>query len=322
MSSQVDLSVVVPVLNEEQSVKELYETLKETLDSLGVPYEIVFVDDGSIDGTYNALETIHRSDPTIKVIQFRRNLGKSMALEAGFRHSRGKTIITMDGDLQDDPAEIPKFLEKIEEGYDLVVGWRFKRKDSWIKRSQSRIFNVLTSDLVGPNLHDHNCGFKAMKREVADVLSLSGEMYRFIPTLANQYGFRVGEIKVRHSKRRYGKSKYRFTRLIKGSMDLITLKFLTDYSTSPLYVFGLLGIGFLSIGFAIGLYILYIKLLLREPFGAGRPIVTLSSLFIIVGIVMISIGLVAEMIVKREVERNKERLIEGYIKTQLGATEE
>lgn len=322
MPSAVDLSVVIPVLNEVESMPELYARLKTTLEGLDKSYEVIFIDDGSTDGTFDVLKEIQSKDRTVRVIQFRRNLGKSMALAAGFGYSRGATIITIDGDLQDDPAEIPRFLEKIKEGYDLVVGWRFERKDPVTKRSLSRIFNMLTSCLVGLKLHDHNCGFKAMRREVAETITLSGEMYRFIPALANQYGFRIAEIKIKHAERKFGRSKYRFTRVVKGFFDLITIKFLTDYSASPLYVFGLLGTGFLSIGSAIGLYILYIKFVLGEPFGAGRPVVTLSSLFIIVGVVMVSIGLVAEMIVKREVERNKGKLIEGYIKTRLEAEEE
>ena len=310
--------IVIPVLNEEKSIQELYLNLKFVLNTLKSPYEMVFVDDGSTDNTFHVLEEIASKDNRVSIIKLRKNFGKSIALNTAFRHAKGDIVITIDGDLQDDPEEIPRFIEKIEEGYDLVVGWKHPRIDPFTKTVPSKFFNWLTCMLTGVNLHDFNCGFKAYKKEVVDNISLYGEMHRYIPALAAWHGFKITEIKVKHHPRKYGKSKYGFFRLIKGFLDLITVKFLTSYSTRPLHVFGSPGILSLLFGFFIGLYLVILKywkgIALTE-----RPLLLLSVLLILLGLQFISIGLLGEMITFREVKgENVERYIEKMVGDKNG----
>ncbi len=306
----IELSIVIPVFNEEQSVISLYKELTGVLTSLKEDYEIVFVDDGSNDGTFQVLEGIRHTDDRVKIIRLRRNFGKSVALNIAFKHSKGDTIITMDGDLQDDPKEIPRFLEKLSEDYDLVSGWKYERKDPLTKRLPSKMFNKLSSLLTGVEIHDFNCGFKAYRKQFLSHVHLYGELHRYIPAIAQWHGFRVAEIKVKHHSRKYGKSKYGFSRIIKGSLDLITVKFLMGYSSRPLHVFGMPGIISLFAGFLIGLYLLILKysegVVLSE-----RPLLLLSVLLFFIGLQFLSIGLLGELMIARGAKRED---VDIYIK--------
>lgn len=290
-----EISVVIPVWNEEENIKQLYSELKEVLDNLGREYEIIFVDDGSTDNSFKILQKIHEKDNKVKAIRFQRNFGKSAALSAGFENSKGNIVFTMDGDLQDDPKEIPNFLEEIEKGYDLVVGWKFRRRDPLSKRLPSKIFNKLTSFLTGVRVHDINCCFKAYKKEVIKNINVYGELHRYIPALVHWKGYNVSEIKVNHRPRKHGRSKYGSMRLLKGFLDLITVKFLVSYAGRPLHLFGIIGLLFALIGFLLSMYMLYIKYFLGELIG-DRPLLFASILLVIVGIQFISIGLLGEMI--------------------------
>lgn len=288
------ISVVVPAYNEEKNLEILYEKLKSVLDNLKCEYEIIFVDDGSTDKTFEVLEKLHKKDKGVKVIQFRKNFGKSAALSAGFRYCTGDIVITMDGDLQDDPSEIPKFIEKLKE-FDVVSGWRYNRKDPITKKLPSKFFNWLAAHITGVKIHDFNCGFKAYKKEVIKEINLYGELHRYIPALASWKGFRVCEIKVAHHPRLHGKSKYGAGRLIKGFLDLITVKFLTTYLNRPLHFFGVFGILSTFFGLLLGLYLIYIWLL---GYGIGnRPLLVLAVLLTILGIQFISTGLIGELII-------------------------
>jgi glycosyltransferase involved in cell wall biosynthesis len=309
----IDLSVVVPVYNEDNNIDPLYREITSSLSSLPKTYEIVFVDDGSNDNTFQVLKEIQERDKRVKIIKFRRNFGKSAALNSAFDFVKGNIIITMDGDLQDNPEEIPSFVDAIEGGSDLVSGWKYSRKDPLTKKMPSTLFNKMTRLLTGVDLHDFNCGFKAYKKEVLDTISLYGEMHRYIPALAAQYGFKITELKVKHRPRSYGRSKYGFSRLIKGFLDLITVKFLTEYSSRPLHVFGIPGMISLVSGFFIGLYLVILKYW-KDVMLSDRPLLLLSILLIILGLQFISIGLLGEMITFRE---RKDASTEKYIEAIL-----
>jgi len=293
--STLDLSVVVPVLDEEESIGPLHSSLKEALDSLGKEYEIVFVDDGSEDGSFQMLKSLYEGDREhIRVIQFRRNFGKTAALTAGFRQARGDVVITMDADLQDNPAEIPDLLERLDDDYDLVVAWRHDRQDPLSKRLPSKIANTAVSLLTGVKVHDLNCGFKAYRREVVRDLKLYGDLHRFIPVLAHWRGYRVTEQKVVHRSRLYGQSKYGVERLGRSFLDFGMVLFLTYYLKRPMHLFGTLGALIFFFGFAIGLYLTGLWLL-GEGIG-WRPLLFLGILAMVVGVQMVSIGLLGEMI--------------------------
>lgn len=292
--SEKDLSVVVPLFDEEVNLSQLYARIKPVIENLSKSYEIIFVDDGSLDDSFSILEDLHTKDKTIKVIQLRRNFGKASALSAGFKYASGKVIITMDADLQDDPKEIPNFVKKLDEGYDLVSGWRFKREDPFSKTISSRLFNYLTSIFTGVRVHDFNCGFKAYRKEVIKDVSLYGELHRYIPVLAHWRGFKIGEIRVRHHPRIYGKSKYGIRRLFRGLTDLVTVIFLTKYMTKPLHLFGAIGVLVFLIGLIINIYLLFIKFL-GEGIG-DRPLLLLGVLLTVIGFQIISTGLIGEMI--------------------------
>ncbi|MEE8524163.1 MAG: glycosyltransferase family 2 protein, partial [Thermoanaerobaculia bacterium] len=251
-----EITVLVPVLDEEATVSELAERVCTVLDDLGRSFEILFVDDGSSDGTAERVRRLHRGDPRIKLICFRRNFGKAAAISAGVEHSRGQIVITLDGDLQDVPEEIPRFLEKIEsEGFDLVSGWKRDRQDPASKRYPSRLFNWATRKLAKVELHDFNCGFKAYRREVLEQVAIYGELHRYIPVLAGRRGFRIGELPVAHARRAHGASKYGWDRLYKGLLDFLTVLFITTYLRRPLHLFGVIGLVSLGGGFAINLYL-------------------------------------------------------------------
>jgi glycosyltransferase involved in cell wall biosynthesis len=295
---RVGISVVVPVYNEEQSLRPLYESLAAQLDTQGRSYEFVFVDDGSTDGSFSVLQALHDCDPHVRVVRFRRNFGKTPALVAGFAHSRGEVVFTMDADLQDDPAEIPQFLARLSEGYDLVSGWKYPRLDPITKTVPSFFFNRMVSWTTGVRLHDMNCGFKAYRRELIDDLKLYGELHRFIPVLAHRRGFRVTEVKVRHHPRKYGKSKFGARRFVRGFLDLLMVLFLVTYMRTPLRLFGTLGILSLLAGIAVDLDIVLDRFL---PFGTqqpihNRPLLFVGILLIIFGISFILTGLQSEMI--------------------------
>jgi len=291
------LSIVIPVFNEEENIRLLHERLKTVLDPLNKEYEMLFVDDGSTDNTLSLLEEIQAKDQRVIVLSLRRNFGQTAAFAAGFDFSRGDVVVTMDGDLQNDPADIPKLLELIKDN-DLVSGWRKKRKDPFFtRRLPSIIANWLISNVTGVKLHDYGCSLKAYRREVIKNLKLYGEMHRFIPAVASWYGVRVAEVETIHHPRMHGKSKYGISRTVKVVLDLITVKFLQSFSTKPIQFFGPVGVlsGFL--GFLILIYLSVDKLVFGHDIG-GRPLILLGALLIIVGIQLIGMGLLGEMLVR------------------------
>jgi glycosyltransferase involved in cell wall biosynthesis len=288
-------SFVIPVYDEEQSLPLLYEQLTTQLQKLGQSYEIIFIDDGSRDNSFKVIEELHRQDAAVKAIRFRRNFGKTPALMAGFQRCRGDIIFTMDADLQDDPAEIPAFLEKLNEGYDLVSGWKFPRLDPLSKTLPSKVFNTTVALTTGVTLHDMNCGFKAYRREVIDELRIYGELHRFIPVLAAGRGFRITEIKVQHHPRKFGVSKFGAKRFTRGFLDLLSVLFLTTYMRTPLRLFGTLGFLSFLIGFLIDLYVLGLKVFAGEQI-SHHPVVFLGIVFMIFGVSMVLTGFQSEMI--------------------------
>ena len=291
------LSVVIPVYNEEESIRLLYEKLKASLDLLQKEYEILFVDDGSTDRTLSILEEIQAKDKHLIVLSLRRNFGQTAAFAAGFDFARGDIVVTMDGDLQNDPADIPKLLEKIKD-HDLVSGWRKKRKDPFFtRRLPSMAANWLISNVTGVKLHDYGCSLKAYRRDVIKNLKLYGEMHRFIPAVASWYGVRVAEVETIHHPRMHGKSKYGISRTIKVVLDLITVKFLQSFSTKPIQFFGPVGIASGFLGFLILFYLSIDKLFFGKDIGA-RPLLLLGALLVIVGIQLIGMGLIGEMLVR------------------------
>ena len=295
------ISVVVPVHDEELSVALLYEQLEAALQPEGEPWEAVFVDDGSLDGTFAALTRLHARTPNTKVVRLRRNFGKSAALAAGFAHAQGEIVVTIDGDLQDDPAEIPRLLAKLDEGFDLVSGWKTKRRDPLRRRIVSRIFNAVTGRVSGLRLHDMNCGFKAYRAEVVHGLTLYGELHRFIPVLAYYRGFRVAELPVNHRPRPHGTSRYGLERYLRGFLDLLTVTFMGRYRHRPLHLFGGLGLLFSLIGTVILVYLTVVKIL-GHAIGQ-RPLLLLGVLLVVVGIQLLSLGLISELITSHHEER-------------------
>jgi glycosyltransferase involved in cell wall biosynthesis len=295
----MDLSIVIPLYNEEENVEPLYDQLKAALEGVGRKYEIIIVDDGSTDGSFDVLKRLHRGEERLKVIRFRRNFGKAAALAAGFEAAEGEVVITMDGDLQDDPQEIPRFLQKLEEGFDLVSGWKKQRRDPFSKRWPSRVFNWTVSFLTGLRLHDLNCGFKAYRREVIQELQtrLYGGLHRYIPVLAYARGYRVGEITVAHRPRQRGHSKYGWERFLRGFLDLLTVILLTRYTTRPLHFFGGTGVLVFLAGLGINLYLTVLWFLHHRPIGT-RPLLLLGVLLMLLGVQLISMGLLGEMVVR------------------------
>jgi glycosyltransferase involved in cell wall biosynthesis len=289
------LSVVIPLLNERDSLVPLHEELSDALMSLGRPYEVIFVDDGSTDGSFNTLQQLHAADPAhVRVIQFRRNFGKTAALSSAFARARGEVVVTMDADLQDDPREISKLLAKLDEGYDLVAAWRERRHDPASKTLPSRIANAAVKLMTRVELHDVNCGFKAYRAPVVRELKLYGDLHRFIPVLAVWQGFSVAEVPVAHRPRRFGHSKYGWQRFIGSFFDFLVVLFLTHYLRRPLQLFGTLGAMCFGVGLILGLYLAYLRF-----FGPGigwRPALFADVMAIVVGVQLISIGLLGEML--------------------------
>jgi glycosyltransferase involved in cell wall biosynthesis len=300
------LSFVIPVLNEEKSLKQLYHEITSSINDW--QYEIIFIDDGSKDSSLAVMTGLSEKDNCVKVIVFRKNFGKAAALQIGFETAKGDIIITMDADLQDNPIEIPRFINKLEEGFDLVVGWKKKRKDPFTKTMPSKCFNSVVSGSFKLPLHDHNCGFKAFRKELVKELDIYGEMHRYIPALAQAKGFRITEIPVEHRKRTFGKSKYGIERYLRGFLDLLTVKLVTSYIRSPLYLFGGIGILFSFGGFFIGLYLTVLKYWFQASL-SNRPLLFLAILFIMIGFQFLSIGLLGELIIHQQRRTNKKQLI-------------
>lgn len=293
---KIDLTFVIPSKNEQDSVEILYQEIITAVEPLKKLIEFIFIDDGSTDDTFKRLESLHQKDPRVGVIKLRGNFGKSTALQEGFNRARGDIVFTLDADLQDDPKEIPLFLEKLDKGFDLVSGWKKKRHDPSISRViPSRILNFLTNVLTGVNIHDTNCGFKAYRKEVIENLNLYGELYRFIPVIAAKQNFKVGEIVVEHRSRKFGKTKFGWERGVKGILDLLTVVFLTGYMRRPGHFFGTLGLIAFFLGFTIGAYITYLRLT-TGTIQDRQPLLFLGMLLMIIGIQLISTGLLAEMI--------------------------
>ena len=291
----VKISVVVPLFNEEESLVELYEQLSKAVCSLEKPIEFLFVDDGSTDGSMQELTELHKKDPQVRVVQFRRNYGKSAALGLGFKEARGELIVTLDADLQDEPHEIPKLVKKLEEGFDLVSGWKKIRNDPFIKKNTSKLFNFVTRKMTGLRIHDMNCGLKVYRREVTDTVNVYGQLHRFLPVLAQWQGFKVGEVVVKHSPRKYGKTKFGASRFIAGFLDLVTVLFITRYTKRPLHLFGLIGLSSFIVGVGISGYLAVERLFLGQ-YLSDRPLLFLGILAIVVGVQFVSIGLLGEMI--------------------------
>jgi glycosyltransferase involved in cell wall biosynthesis len=294
----VGYSVVIPVYNEERNIVPLYKKLKPVMDKLGKKYEIIFIDDGSRDKTYKAVRNLHNSDKSVKVIKLRKNFGQTAAISAGFDNSRGKVIITMDGDLQNDPKDIPRLLAKIDKGYDVVSGWRHNRKDPALsKKVPSKLSNRLARRLTGMNLHDFGCTLKAYTRESIKDIELYGEMHRYIPAIAAWHGFRITEVKVNHHSRKYGTTKYGSGRLIHGFLDLLNLKFWSDYSTRPLHFFGKMGALSFGLGFIIGFYKVFMRFIFGIPLEGG-PLLIFAVMLIILGVQLIMFGFLGEIMVR------------------------
>jgi glycosyltransferase involved in cell wall biosynthesis len=291
----VALSVVIPVYNEEDSIEPLYAALKAALDGLGTSYEIVVVDDGSVDGSFETLKKLHLGDSRLKVVRLRRNFGQAAAFAAGFDESAGQIVVSMDADLQFDPADIRKLLDKMAEGYDIVSGWREDRKEPFLsRRLPSMVANWLISRLTGVKLHDYGCSLKAYRLEVIRNVRLYGELHRFIPALASSMGVRLAEVKVSHHPRRFGESKYNLSRTVTVLLDLLTVKFLLSYASRPMQVFGLLGMFCFGLGTVIAAYLSFLRLVLGNPI-ADRPLLLLAILLILVGVQLVTMGLLGEL---------------------------
>jgi glycosyltransferase involved in cell wall biosynthesis len=320
----LDLSLVIPVYNEAENLEILYREIKSSCENLGKSYEVIFIDDGSTDDSALVLTNIWKQYPAIRIIKLRKNFGQTAALSAGFDHSRGEVIITLDADLQNDPADFGLLIKKIEEGYDIASGWRVKRKDKlFSRRLPSSTANWLISAITRVKLHDYGCTLKAFRKEVLKSINLYGEMHRFIPAIASQMGVSIAEVKVNHRPRRFGKSKYSMLRFVKVMLDLLTVKFFLSYSTRPLQIFGIFGIASGSVGGVMALYLSYRRLVLLESI-ANRPLLFLAILLIVIGFQFITLGLLAEILVRTYHESLEKRIyyIREIIESGLDETSE
>ncbi|MDP3766292.1 MAG: glycosyltransferase family 2 protein [Nanoarchaeota archaeon] len=297
MAKGVELSVVIPAYNEQENVELVYRKLKPVLNKLKKRFEIIYVDDGSTDNTFGILKRLHERDSSVKVIKFRKNFGQTAAFDAGFKQASGSIIITMDADLQNDPEDVPKLIDKLDEGFDVVCGWRINRKDPLMKRLASIISNALRHLITEDRIHDSGCSLKAYRKECFKDLDLYGEMHRYIPSILSWNGFKITEIPVRHNPRKFGKTKYNYTRLLKGFLDLIIVKFWMQYSARPIHLFGGFGILSLVMGLIIGAYLAFIKLFYKTTIG-NRPLLLLGILLIILGVILIVFGILADIMVK------------------------
>ncbi len=301
-----EVSLVVPGLNEADSLPELAERIHEALDGVR-RYEIIFVDDGSTDDTWKVIGKLHRSNPAVSGVRLRANFGKAMALSAGFDRAQAELVIMMDADLQDDPADLPNFLEKVAEGLDVVVGWKVDRRDPLNRRVFSRIFNGTVGMLTGCKLHDMNCGFKALRKEVLRAIPIYGDLFRFIPVLAKWQGFRVDEVPVKHHARKHGRSRYGLERILRGFFDLMSILFLTRYSRKPMHLFGLLGLVAAVAGVAV---CSYLTVLWFQGQGIGtRPLLLLGVLLLVLGIQFFSLGLIGEFLTFQHQRRHDRELL-------------
>jgi glycosyltransferase involved in cell wall biosynthesis len=291
----MDISVVIPLYNEEKNIHELHRQLHKILQSLKKDYEIIFIDDGSTDNSYRELEKL--TDSHIHIIKFRKNFGQSAAWDAGFQYAQGKLVITMDADLQNDPADIPRLLEKLNEGYDIVSGWRHSRKDSISKRLFSSFSRYLRKLIIDDRIHDSGCSLKVYKKECIQDLGLQGEMHRYITEILALKGYKIGEVRVNHRPRRSGKTKYNLLRVPKGFLDLLVIAFWQKYSARPIHLFGSAGILMSMAGFLTGFYLIYEKFIHRQPIG-DRPLVMLAVLLVVLGIQFIIFGLISDILIK------------------------
>ena len=298
------LSVVIPVYNEEKNVRILFNKITSVLKPMGRPYEIIFVDDGSTDNTFRELDSI--IDSHLRIIKMRKNFGQTAALDAGFKHSRGEIIITMDGDLQNDPADIPLLIKKINEGYDVVSGWRWKRKDPFSKKLLSKIANSMRIMLTKQVIHDSGCSLKAYKAEAIKDLDIFGEMHRYIPALLAWQGFRVGEVKVRHFYRKHGKSKYGMLRVFKGFLDLLVVVFWQKYSARPIHIFGGFGLLMIVAGGLVSVYMI-IRRIIGNYSLSNRPLFLLAILTVILGFQFFMSGILADIAIKNYYKQNKKK---------------
>jgi glycosyltransferase involved in cell wall biosynthesis len=299
--SRPDISVVVPLFNEAATLRPLYAELCGALDPLGLPWEVVFVDDGSTDRSYAELTYLHAESENVRVVRLRRNFGKAAALTAGFLEASGHTIVTMDADLQDDPAEIPRLLARLDDGFDVVSGWKAERHDPLSRRLFSKVFNGTIRLLSGVRLHDVNCGLKAYRAEVTRDVRIYGELHRFLPVLAHYRGYGVAELPVNHRPRRHGRSRYGIERYLRAFLDLLTVSFIERYRYRPLHLFGNLGLMLAAVGGTILAYLTVLKI-----GGAGigqRPLLLLGVLLVVVGIQLLSLGLVGEMLTSQNEAR-------------------
>lgn len=294
----VDLSVVIPVFNEAENIEALFAELKSSLAGLDRSYEIIVVDDGSSDGSFELLRGLHAQDEQISVVRLRRNFGQTAAFAAGFALCQGDVVITLDADLQNDPADIPKLLDLIDQGYDVVSGWRVDRQDPFLtRRLPSMIANRLISDVTGVHLHDYGCSLKAYRRDVVKGINLYGELHRFIPAMASWMGVSIAEVPVNHRARQHGQSKYGISRTFRVLLDLLTVRFLLSYSTRPIHIFGGLGLLGFGVGTLLGLYLTLVKFVLHQDIG-GRPLLLLAILLMVVGVQLVSMGLLGELVVR------------------------
>ena len=292
------ISIVIPLYNEEDSIPHLHEALDAAIANYGRPAEVIIIDDGSRDRSFELLKEIAQRDPRFTIIRFRRNFGQTAAFAAGFAQARGEFVITMDADLQNDPMDIPLLMAKADEGYDIVSGWRKNRQDRWLDRKlPSMLANRLISNVTDVRLHDYGCSLKVYRTEVLKQVRLYGELHRFIPALASQVGATVTEVPVNHRARQFGRSKYGISRTIRVMLDLITVWFLGTYSTRPIHVFGTLGLASMGLGGLFGLYLTFIKLFLGESIG-NRPLLQLAILLVVIGVQLVTMGLLGEMITR------------------------
>jgi len=293
-----DISTVIPVFNEAENLEQLYQELVDALEKTGRAFELIFIDDGSVDPSWTVLKGLQQKDRRVKLIRLRRNFGQTAALAAGFDHSRGEIIVSLDADLQNDPNDIPALVRKLEEGYDIVSGWRKSRKDKFFtRRVPSVIANTLISRLTRVKLHDFGCTLKAFRSEVIKNIKLYGELHRFIPAIASQLGVQTTEVEVNHRPRKHGKSKYSIFRFTKVILDMVTVKFLLSYSTRPLQIFGLIGLGSAIVGLVISIWLSVQRLFFGQSL-ANRPLLLLAVLLIVIGFQFIVLGLLAEIMVR------------------------